>query len=189
MAEENKQTVKENKPVVEAEANEKVVKADEKKAEVKSEKAAEKKDDKKKAKTEAPKVKKEEAVARGLSLHLSKKHGMYLCSFVRNKKIDDAISDLEKVKLMKKAVPFKGEIPHRKGKGMMSGRYPVKGSGMFISMLKGLKGNVITNGMELEKTRISYASANWAARPARRGGRQAKRTNVLLKATEIMEAK
>src|SRR5690606_26382521 len=130
--EKNKPVEKEEKPTEKTQAS---------KVEKKAESTA---DDKKKAKApETPKIKKDEAVAMGYSLHLSKKHGMYLCSFIRNKKIDDAISDLEQVVKLKKAVPFKGEIPHRKGKGMMSGRYPVKGSGMFISMLKGLRGNVI----------------------------------------------
>jgi len=35
---------------------------------------------------------------------------------------------------MKKAVPMKGEIPHRKGIG--TGRYPVKASAFFIKLLK-----------------------------------------------------
>ncbi|PIN90824.1 hypothetical protein COU60_00585 [Candidatus Pacearchaeota archaeon CG10_big_fil_rev_8_21_14_0_10_34_76] len=134
-------------------------------------------------------IKKEEAIARGVSMHMSKKQGVYISRFIKNKKIDQAIDDLNQVIKMKKVVPFKGEIPHRKGKGMMSGRYPVKASGFVIKVLKGLKGNVITNGMDLENSVIYYASASWAARPQRRGGMLAKRTNMIIKAKEITEKK
>ena len=140
-------------------------------------------------KTEAKKeqvkkiVKKEEAIARGTSLSLSKRHCMYLCTFIKNKKIDQAIADLELVIKFKKPVPFKGEIPHRKG--MMSGRYPINASMGFIKLLKSLRGNSLMNGLDLEKTKISYGSANWAHRPMRTENRRAKRTNVLIKAREM----
>ncbi len=162
-------------------------KASENKSEDKKETDKDKKVEKKKVEKKLPK--KDEAVALGKSFHISKKHGMYICSFIKNKKIDDAMKDLGEVILMKRAVPFKGEIPHRKGKGMMSGRYPVKAAGLFINLLKSLKGNVLVNGMDLDKTRIKMASANWAARPMRSNSREGKRTHVVLKAREILEEK
>ncbi|MBS3088318.1 hypothetical protein J4402_00905 [Candidatus Pacearchaeota archaeon] len=141
---------------------------------------------KKEPKKEQPKLtKKDEAIARGLAVHMSKKHAMYICSFIKNKSIDESINYLEQVIKLKKVIPFKGEIPHRKGKGIMSGRYPVNASKLFISILKSLKGNVIVNQMELENTRITFASACWAARPMRRGSVKGKRTNVILKAREV----
>lgn len=130
------------------------------------------------------KEKKTEAIARGTSLPLSKKHCMYIFNFIKNKGIDLAIYDLERVIKYQQAVPFKGEIPHRKGK-IMSGRYPIKASGILIKVLKGLKGNAISQGLDIDKTRITFASANWAPRPSRSQGRHAKRTHVLLKAKEI----
>ena len=150
--------------------------------EKKEEKKTETKD-KKEKKSEKPK--KHEAIAHGRALPISKKHGMYLCAFIKGKKIDSAISDLQEVLKFKKAVPFKGEIPHRKGKGMMSGRYPISASKEFIILLKGLKGNVLVNGMDLEKTIIAEASSSWASRPARRNSRRAKRSHIILKAREI----
>ena len=162
-------------------------KASENKSEDKKETDKDKKVEKKKVEKKLPK--KDEAVALGKSFHISKKHGMYICSFIKNKKIDDAMKDLGEVILMKGAVPFKGEIPHRKGKGMMSGRYPVKAAGLFINLLKSLKGNVLVNGMDLDKTKIKIASANWAARPMRSNRREGKRTHVVLKAREILEEK
>ncbi len=130
-------------------------------------------------------TKKDVAVARGPGLHMSKRHGMYVCAFIKGKSIDKAMADLEQVKLFKRAVPFKGEIPHRKGKGMMSGRYPLSAISLFIPMLKTLKGNVIVNGLDLSKTRITTASANLAPRPRRRGGEKGKRTYIILEAKEV----
>ena len=152
--------------------------------EVKEESKEEKKEEtKKSSKKEPAKVKKYEAIAHGLNLPISKKHSMFICKFIKNKRIDDAISDLTQVIDFKKAVPFKGEIPHRKG-GFV-GRYPINASGYFVNLLKSLKGNVIVNGLELEKTKICLASASWARRPARSRGRSAKRTNIILKAKEF----
>lgn len=143
--------------------------------------------DSKELKKDSPKLekaKKTEAIANGENLHASKKHCMYICDFIRGKSIDNAISDLESVIKMKVAIPFKGEIPHRKG-DMMSGRYPVKASKLFITLLKGLKGNSIENGLDLDKTIIKTSSASWSSRPMRRGNVEAKRTNVFLVATEL----
>ena len=146
----------------------------------------EKKDTSKKT---APKVKKEEAIAHGYSLGMSLKHSMYIGQFIKRKTVDQAIADLIQVTKLKKIVPFKGEIPHRKGKGMMSGRYPVFASRHFISVLKGLRGNIMANGMDLDKTVIYSVNPSWASRPARRGGVHAKRVNMLIKAKEMKENK
>lgn len=134
------------------------------------------------------KVKKSEAFAYGRNLSLSKKHCMYICDFIKNKSIDQSILELEQVLKFKRAIPFKGEIPHRHDLGMMSGRYPITAAKAFITILKGLKGNAIVNGLDLSKTRIFWASASWASRPAKRGGMRFKRAHVVLKVKE-MEAK
>ncbi|MBI2632260.1 hypothetical protein HYW75_04610 [Candidatus Pacearchaeota archaeon] len=152
--------------------------------------AEEKKEEKKEDKTPQKKVsqkiiKKEEAVARGINVHASKKHCMYICKFIKNKEIDTAISELNDVIKMKRPIPFKGEIPHRHHLGMMSGRYPVNAAKEFIYLLKGLRGNVLVNSMDLDKTRIYYASATWDSRPAKRGGMRFKRAFIVLKAKEF----
>lgn len=130
-------------------------------------------------------TKKEEAIARGLGIAASKKHSMAICDYIKGKSIDQSIAELHQVIKLKRAIPMVGEIPHRHGKGMMSGRYPVDTSKIFINILKALKGNVIVNGLDLEKTRIYFGSASWASRPRRAGGITAKRTNVILKAKEF----
>ncbi len=131
------------------------------------------------------KVKKEEAIARGDSLSMSKKHGMYLCSFIKQKSVDTALAELEEVIKLKRAIPFKGEIPHRHNPGMMSGRYPVNASKCMIQVLKGLRGNILANGLSVDKAKIYWASASWASRPARRGGTRFKRAHIILKAKEF----
>ena len=144
-----------------------------------------KKSDAKDSKAKKEEIKKkEEALARGLNLHASKKHCMYISDFIKGKPIDQAIKELQEVIAMKRAIPFKGEIPHRKG-NMMSGRFPVKASIQIINVLKALKGNSIVNGLDLERTRITFASANWASRPAKKGGMRFKRAQILLKAREM----
>lgn len=128
------------------------------------------------------KIKRDFAIVNGKSLHISTKDAVALCNFVKRKNIDRAISDIENVLKMKKAVPMKGEIPHRKGK-IMSGRFPVNSSKNFLMLLKSLKANANANNME--NYFISEAVANKASRPMGRFGRwQRKRTHVFIKVSE-----
>ena len=128
-------------------------------------------------------AKKTEAIVNARDLPVSTKHAIAICNYIRRKDIDKAISMLEEVGKMKKAIPMKGEIPHRKGK-IMSGRYPVKAVGEFIRLLKSLKANAIANELELEKY-VIFCKANVAARPYRRfGTMKFKRTHVTLKLIE-----
>ncbi len=167
-------------------AEEKIKPKEENKQETKTEKVEEKKTEAKpEEKKEAPKAaKKSEAITKGNNLRASLKHCMYICSFVKNKSIDLAIEQLQEVLKFKRVIPFKGEIPHRKGE-VMAGRYPIKTIKQFIPMLKTLRGNVLTNQIDLDKAKIYFASASWASRPAKKRGRRFKRTNVVLKAKEI----
>ena len=95
-----------------------------------------KKEDKKQEVQKKEKIKKDEAVVRGASIPISTKDSVAICRFIKKKSIEKAIADLGEVLKFRKAVPLKGEIPHRKGKGMMSGRYPVNAAKHFIKMLK-----------------------------------------------------
>jgi len=134
-----------------------------------------------------PKVKRDYAVVNAKSLPISAKHSMAICKFIKGKTIENAISDLEPVLIKKKAVPMKGEIPHRKGK-MMSGRYPQKAVEHFIKLLKSLEANAVVN--ELDSPVIVEAIANLAQRPFGRFGRtKKKRTHVQIKCVEKKEKK
>jgi ribosomal protein L22 len=120
------------------------------------------------------------AIVNGRDLSLSLKHALALAGFIRGKDIDKAINELEQVSKLKKAIPMRGEIPHRKGK-MMSGRYPVNGSLIFIRLLKSLKSNAMAKDIELEKYKL-HAVPNLAPRPYKRFGQgRFKRCHVTIK--------
>ena len=143
------------------------------------------KDEKKKTQE---KRKKTEAIVMVKNIPISTKHSAAICKFIKNKKIDGAINDLEAVLKFKKVVPMRGEIPHRHGKGMMSGRFPKKASENFIKLLKSLKANSNYNG--LEDPIIVEAVANIGERPfGRFGAVRKKRTHIKIAAKDITEKK
>jgi ribosomal protein L22 len=153
------------------------------KEEVKEE-IKERKEEKKEKKEE--KVKKNEAILRGKDLPLSTKQAVAICRFIKGKKIDEAINGLEKIIRMEKALPMKGELPHRKG--MERGRYPITACKIFVKLLKNLNANSQVNG--LNEPYIFAAVPNKAPQPFRRGGSMRfKRTHVYLETREIKETK
>lgn len=143
---------------------------------------------KKEEKHTPEKKKKTEAVVMADNIPISTKHSAAICKFIKNKKIENAISDLESVLNLKRAVPMKGEIPHRKGKKMMSGRFPKKASENFIRLLKSLNANSNYNG--LVNPVIVEAVANIGVRPfGRFGAVRKKRTHIKIVAKDIGENK
>ncbi len=156
-------------------------KPEEKKVEHKPE--AETKEEKKPEakKIEVKKTKRNEAVINGLNLSMGYKVGADICSMIRSRDIDTAIKRVEEVIAFKRAVMTnKREGPHRHGKGMMAGRYPVKACADFLKLLKNLKANAIYHELELEKC-IIFCKADKASQPYKRGGTRMKRTHVLIK--------
>ena len=178
MEEENNK--EKNEKILEVKQEQKEIKKEEEKVEEKKqeEMVKEKKPEKKEKKQE--KQKKTEARVNATDLHISKKHSMALCRFVVGKTPEKAVKELEEVLLFKRAIPFKGEIPHRKG--MMSGRYPINATKIFIKLLKSLNANASVCG--LEEPVVSVAKADRASRPYKRGGQRFKRCHVLLIAKE-----
>jgi ribosomal protein L22 len=146
------------------------------------EKIAEKvEEEKKDVKKEPIKKKREEAVVHGYDLPMSTKTSGAICRFIKGKTIGSAIRDLELVVLMKKPVPMRGEIPHRKGKGIAGGRYPQKAAKNFIVLLKSLAGNA----SDIDEPIIAEAFANLASRPYGKFGRvRKKRTHIKIVAKE-----
>jgi ribosomal protein L22 len=158
------------------------IKKEEMKAEKEGTKIEEKKEEKKPVQKKE-KIRKDEASVNGISLPLSTLDSIYICNFIRKKPVQKAIVELEEVLKFKKAIPMKGEIPHRKGKGMMSGRYPINAVKVFIKLLKSLQANANVNG--LEEPIIAEAIANKASQPYGRFGRiRRKRAHVKIKAVE-----
>jgi ribosomal protein L22 len=139
----------------------------------------EKSDDKKEKKETTKEVKKPktEAIVNSFNAHLSYKTSGAVCRFIVGKDIDTAIEDLELVARGKKVVPMKGEIPHKKGKGIMAGRYPKYAAEHFIVLLKTLAGNASVNN--IEEPVIVEAFANIGQRPfGRFGAVRRKRTHI-----------
>ena len=144
-----------------------------------------KKEDKK---TETKKAKKNEAIVRGLNLPISSKQSFAISKFIKYKEIGQAIQELEEILLHKKALPMKGEIPHRRGKGVMSGRYPKNAITTFIKLLKSLNANANVN--EISNPVIFEAYGNFASRPYGKFGRiRKKRSNVVIVAKENTSSK
>ena len=144
-----------------------------------------KKEEKKIEKKHVEKPKKSFAEVNAYNLPISTKTAMYISKFIKGKTIPSAIMDLELVIAKKKPVPYKGEIPHRKGK-IMSGRFPKKASLEFIKLLKSLSSNATYVGINVPI--ISEAIPNLAPRPfGKFGAVKRKRTHVKLKAVEAKE--
>ncbi len=69
------------------------------------------------------------AAARGTGLNVSPKAAREVCHALKGMELEKAKNYLERVIDLEQAVPFKrhdGKVGHRKGKGMSSGRFPVK---------------------------------------------------------------
>jgi len=127
------------------------------------------------------KPKRTKAIVNALDIPISTKHSAAICRFIKRKEIQEAIRDLELVARIKKPVPMKGEIPHRKGR-IMSGRFPEKAAREFIILLKSLSSNSVYHG--LENPIIAEAVANIGSRPFGRRGIRRKRTHIKIVAKE-----
>jgi len=108
----------------------------------------------------------EETVARAKAneLPISPKHAIEIANFIRGMTTGEAISYLEDVIALKKAIPFKRfnrDVAHKKGLvGWDAGRYPVKASGRYITLLKSVEKNAEYNGLDLNNLKIVHVSAN-----------------------------
>jgi ribosomal protein L22 len=173
-------------------------KISDKSSEINEKKPEGKKEDIKKDSKKVDGIKKKpkyEASINSRSLPISTKHAIALCRYVKGKKIDDAIRELEDVLIGKRPIPMKGEIPHRKGKvtgkTSGSGRFPENATRIFIKLLKSLSGNVTANNLEDhgKDLKINYASANVASMPHGRDGTRKKRSHVSLKVIVLKDSK
>lgn len=138
----------------------------------------------KKPEVKVQKIKKEFAIVDVSNSPVSTKKSRDFCKFIRGKKLDVAIKELEEVKAMKRAIPAKGEVSHQKGKGMAGGIYATRTAEHFLVLLKSLLAN--SNNVGLENPVIDEAIANIGQRPYGRFGRaRKKRTHLKLVAREM----
>ena len=129
------------------------------------------------------KPKKTMTVVNFYNVPVSTKQAIAICNFIKNKKIQDAIKDLEDVARLKKVIPMTGEVGHRKGRGIMSGRFPQKAAKNFIKLLKSLSANATYSG--LENPVITEAIPNIGSRPYGKFGRvRRKRSHIKITARD-----
>jgi len=176
---ENATTIKTQNPPTESTINNNKteIKPEEKKTEAKKEE--------KKPET---KIKKDYALANALNLSMSPKYSKYICNMIRGKDIESAQKMLEEVIAMKRVVKMHGlQVPHKHGKGVMAGRYPITAAGEFLILIKQLRANAMHNELEIEKY-IVACKANVASKPYRRGGARFKRTHITLRLEKNLKA-
>ncbi len=138
-------------------------------------------------------IKKQFAVAKAYNLPISTKKAVGICRVIKGKHPKEAIKLLQEVIKLKKAIPMKGEIPHRKkGKRIIKhaqGRFPVRAAKYFIKILNQALANANQLGLNEDNIYISMAKADKGStvyRPGRFYGRKFKRTHLYF---EIREKK
>lgn len=130
------------------------------------------------------------ARAHGIALPISMKKAVELCSFIRGKGLQKAISLLEGVLEERVAIPFrryaKGGTGHKPGIG--PGRYPKKACIEVIKLLKQTQANAKNKGMDATNLVVSSILAKKGAQSwhfGRQRRRRMKRTHVEV---TVMEA-
>ena len=130
------------------------------------------------------KFEKEDSIAKavGMDLPVSTKHCIEICNWIRNKRLEHAISMLEDVVKEKRNLPFKrfnkGVGHKREG---MAGRYPKKACTEVMKVLKLVGTNAQFKGLNTPSLEIIHVCAHKAATPPHYGrffGRVTKRTHV-----------
>ncbi|MFW6286046.1 MAG: 50S ribosomal protein L22 [Nanoarchaeota archaeon] len=127
-----------------------------------------------------------ESMARGCSVNsaISTKKSVETARLIRGKKVETAISMLEKVVEQKLAVPYKRyktEMAHRKGKGIDTGGYPVNVAKEFLRVLKAVKKNALEKELSSSNLFIIAISVRQGVGRYHNGrhvGRKMKSTNL-----------
>jgi large subunit ribosomal protein L22 len=103
------------------------------------------------------------AKAIGRELHVSPKKSMELCKAIKGKSASEAKKYLEDVIALKRAVPFhrfKRDVPHRKGKGLMAGRYPRNAAKAILETLEHAEHNAEYKGLDPNSMYIYHIAAH-----------------------------
>lgn len=122
------------------------------------------------------------ARAIGMALPISFKQSVEICSFIKNRNINDAKKMLHSVSEKKLAIPFRRynwDLGHKKGMG--PARYPEKASMEFIKLIENVESNAQFKGLNTSSLVIAHASAHKAGKSwhfGRKSRRTMKRTNI-----------
>lgn len=117
------------------------------------------------------------------------KQSTMISKMIRGKNVDEAISRLEKVTTLVKAVPFTRYNTHVAHKvGIAGGRYPVKASQAFIKLLKSAKNNAKVKNLGEDLT-ITHICAKKGASIKRYGRHRGRATKVVHLEVALMPVK
>ena len=97
------------------------------------------------------------AAARGTGLNISPKAPRQVCKALKGMDLEKAKNYLGRVIKMDQAVPFKrhdGKVGHRRGKGMSTGRYPVKTAAAILKVIESAGNNGEAIHIDIENWRI-----------------------------------
>jgi len=101
--------------------------------------------------------------ASGRELRVSHKKAREVCVALRGMRLDMAKEYLQQVIAKERPVPFrrfKKKAGHRHGlQGAFSGGYPVKAAQKILEVLEGAEANAEYKGLDVERLRITHASA------------------------------
>jgi large subunit ribosomal protein L22 len=100
----------------------------------------------------------------GRELRISPKAAREICRHIRQMKLSQAQTFLERVVRKEQAVPYRRhnkEVPHKRQlQGWDAGRYPVKAAKNVLEVLAGLQANAENKGLDTERLRLIHAAAH-----------------------------
>ena len=103
------------------------------------------------------------AAARGTGLNISPKAAREDCKALKGMDLEKAKNYLGRVIKMDQAVPFKrhdGKVGHRRGKGMSTGRYPVKTAAAILKVIESAGNNGEAIHIDIENWRILHIATS-----------------------------
>jgi large subunit ribosomal protein L22 len=103
------------------------------------------------------------AAARGIGLNISPKAAREVCKALKGMDLEKAKNYLGRVIEMDQAVPFKrhdGKVGHRRGKGMSTGRYPVKTAAAILKVIESAGNNGEAIHIDIENWRILHIATS-----------------------------
>ena len=128
------------------------------------------------------------ARANSFNVPISTKQSIEISKSLRYKRTNYAISFLEEVIGLRKAVPFKTfnrDMGHKAG--MSSGRFPQKAAKEFLRLVKSVEANAQFKGLNTSNLKITKLVANKGVVPITGGRhrRATKRTNLEIEVKEV----
>ena len=103
------------------------------------------------------------AAARGVGVNISPKAAREVCHALKGLDLEKANSYLERVIRKEQAVPFKrhdGKVGHRKGKGISTGRYPMKTAAAILKIIESAGNNGEAIHIDIENWRIVHIATS-----------------------------